>query len=150
MSGFFFVFFFFFEWALGSSVTSNQWGYRLNIHLRTYSLAKSCLYFLNMKSPRMAVLNVDGIASGVFYQSSHRCAHAQSCGCVWLFATPWTSPPGAFVHGIFQARILEWVAISSSRDLPDPEMEPTSPASLALEGRFFTTEPSGIHNNKPQ
>ena len=24
-------------------------------------------------------------------------------------------PPGSFVHGIFQARILEWVAISYSR-----------------------------------
>ena len=26
------------------------------------------------------------------------------------------SPPGSSVHGIFQARILEWVAISSSRE----------------------------------
>ena len=26
------------------------------------------------------------------------------------------SPPGSLVHGIFQARILEWVAISSSRE----------------------------------
>ena len=25
------------------------------------------------------------------------------------------SPPGSFVHGIFQARVLEWVAISFSR-----------------------------------
>ena len=25
------------------------------------------------------------------------------------------SPPGSFVHGIFPARILEWVAISSSK-----------------------------------
>ena len=25
------------------------------------------------------------------------------------------SPPGSLVHGIFQARVLEWVAISSSR-----------------------------------
>ena len=25
------------------------------------------------------------------------------------------SPPGSFVHGILQARILEWVAISFSR-----------------------------------
>ena len=25
------------------------------------------------------------------------------------------NPPGSFVHGIFQARILEWVAISGSR-----------------------------------
>ena len=30
------------------------------------------------------------------------------------------SPPGSFVHRISQARILEWVAISSSRVLPDP------------------------------
>ena len=30
------------------------------------------------------------------------------------------SPPGSSAHGILQARILEWVAISSSRDLPDP------------------------------
>ena len=28
---------------------------------------------------------------------------------------PWTSPPGSSVHGISQARILEWVAISFSR-----------------------------------
>ena len=27
---------------------------------------------------------------------------------------------GSSVHGSFQARILEWVAISFSRDLPDP------------------------------
>ena len=34
------------------------------------------------------------------------------------------SPPGSSVQGIFQARILEWVAISYSRDLPDPGVEP--------------------------
>ena len=38
------------------------------------------------------------------------------------------SLPGSSVHGIFQARVLEWVAISFSRDLPKPGMEPTSPA----------------------
>ena len=37
--------------------------------------------------------------------------------CVRLFATPLTVAclPGSSVHGIFQARILEWVAISFSR-----------------------------------
>ena len=35
------------------------------------------------------------------------------------------SPPGSSVHGIFQARILEWVAISG--DLPDPGIESGSP-----------------------
>ena len=50
------------------------------------------------------------------------------------------SPPGSPVPGILQARILEWVAISSSRDLPDPEIEPMSPA---LVDGFFTSELSG-------
>ena len=35
---------------------------------------------------------------------------------VWLFATPWTvAHQGSSVHGILQARILKWVAISFSR-----------------------------------
>ena len=33
------------------------------------------------------------------------------------------SPSGSSVHGIFQAEILEWVAISFSGDLPDPRIE---------------------------
>ena len=32
--------------------------------------------------------------------------------------TPWTSPPGSSVHGILQARILDWVAIPFSRGQP--------------------------------
>ena len=41
------------------------------------------------------------------------------------------SLPGSSVHRISQVRILEWVAIPFSRDLPDPGMEPES---LALAG----------------
>ena len=37
------------------------------------------------------------------------------------------SLPGSFVHGIFQAIVLEWIAISFSRELPDPGIEPGSP-----------------------
>ena len=37
------------------------------------------------------------------------------------------SLPGSSVHGILQARILEWVAMTSSRGLPDPGIEPRSP-----------------------
>ena len=50
------------------------------------------------------------------------------------------SPSVSSVHGISQARILEWVAISFSGNLPDPGIEPTSPE---LAGAFFTTEPPG-------
>ena len=46
------------------------------------------------------------------------------------------SPPGPSVHGIIQARILEWVAITS---LPKPGIKPMSLMSPALAGRFFTT-----------
>ena len=49
------------------------------------------------------------------------------------------SLPGSSIHGILQARILEWVALSSSRDFPDSGIEPASLMSLALADRFFTT-----------
>ena len=49
------------------------------------------------------------------------------------------SPPGSSVHGILQARILEWVAMPSSGGLPDPGVHPASLMSPALAGRFFTT-----------
>ena len=41
------------------------------------------------------------------------------------------SLPGSSVHGILQERILEWVAMSSSGDLPDSGIEPGSPALQA-------------------
>ena len=49
------------------------------------------------------------------------------------------SPPGSSVYGILQARTVKWVAMSSSRDLPDPGIKPMSLTSLALAGGFFTT-----------
>ena len=48
------------------------------------------------------------------------------------------SPPGSSVHGILQARKLEWVTMPLSGDLPNPGIKPTSPA---LASRFFTAEP---------
>ena len=43
--------------------------------------------------------------------------------CVRLFATPWTvdcSLPGFSVHGIFQAIVMEWIAIFFSRGSSRP------------------------------
>ena len=48
------------------------------------------------------------------------------------------SRPGSPLHGIFQARILEWAVSSSSSFLPQGLNPP-----LPLAGRFFTTEPPG-------
>ena len=47
----------------------------------------------------------------------------QSCPTLW---DPMDcSPPGSSVHGILQTRILEWVAMSSPGDIPNPGIEPT-------------------------
>ena len=70
--------------------------------------------------------------------TSGRCVVAKSCP---ILCDPMDcSLPGSSVHGTLQPRILEWVAISFSRDLPHTGIEPMSPA---LAGRFFTTEPPG-------
>jgi len=50
------------------------------------------------------------------------------------------SPSGSSVHGISQARILEWVIFLSPGDLADRGIKPESPA---LAGRFFTAESPG-------
>ena len=69
------------------------------------------------------------------------CVHARACvlSCVRLCDPMDCSLPGSSVHGIFQARILEQVVISSSGDRPDPGVKPESPTSPALAGGFFTT-----------
>ena len=41
------------------------------------------------------------------------------------------SPPGSSVYGILQARILEWVAIPFSGDLPDLGIKPGTPTLQA-------------------
>ena len=44
------------------------------------------------------------------------------------------SPPGSSVHGIVQARILEWVALPSSRGFSQPRNQPWI---SCIAGRFF-------------
>ena len=48
------------------------------------------------------------------------------------------SLPDSSVHGILQARILEWVSMPSSSDLPNPGIKSASLMSPALAGGLFT------------
>ena len=50
------------------------------------------------------------------------------------------SPPDSSVHGILQTRTLEWLPFPSPADLPDPRIEPRSPA---LQSGSVPSEPSG-------
>ena len=63
------------------------------------------------------------------FQFTPNLMHARSLqSCLTLCNPMDCSPPGSSVHGILQARILEWLLFPSSGDLPDPEIT----ASLLL------------------
>ena len=53
------------------------------------------------------------------------------------------SPPGSSVHGILQARILEWVAIPFSGKSSQPRDQMHVSCSFCIAGGFFTAEPLG-------
>ena len=72
---------------------------------------------------------------------THACSRVLSC--VQLFVTRWNcSLPGSAVHGILQARILEWVAISSSGG-SSPPRDQTWVSCISC--RFFTTSAKKGH-----
>ena len=100
---------------------------------------RSCLGALHVHfplpghpSPGHASSCIPAICSCVSFSPSSPC-WAQSCLTLWDLMD--CSPPGSSVHGISQARILEWVAVSFSRG---SRIESVSPS---LAGRFLTTEP---------
>ena len=81
----------------------------------------------------------------MLHQTSHQwsaAGHARSVtrSCSALWGPTDCSLLGSSVHGIFQARILEWVAIISPGVLPNPGLKLASPA---LAGGFSMAEPSG-------
>ena len=56
------------------------------------------------------------------------------CSVVSNFSDPMgCSPPGTSIHESFQARILEWVAISFSEGLHNPGIEPACPVALVFQ-----------------
>ena len=89
--------------------------------------------WLDTATPGSGYLQTGSWAQGVIV--------VQSLNRVWLFFDSMDCIPlGSSVHGISQARILEWVAIAFSGDLPELGIEAASPT---LAGGFFATEPSG-------
>ena len=71
------------------------------------------------------------------------CVHAQSLQSSPTLCNPMDcSPPGSSVHGISQARILEWVAVPSSRGSSHPGIKLMSLMPPASAGGVFTTRSS--------
>ena len=76
----------------------------------------------------------------------HVCLWVLSLSHVWLFATPWAIALQIHLSmGFSKQGYWSGLLFPSPGDLPNPGIEPTSPGSLALADRFFTTEPCGKH-----
>ena len=58
--------------------------------------------------------------------------------CLTLCDPMHCSPPGSSDHGIFEARILEWVAISYSRGSSRPRDQTCMSCVSCIAGKFFT------------
>ena len=64
--------------------------------------------------------------------------------CVELFVTPWTvAHQTPLSSGFSRQEYWSGLPFPPPGNLPDPGIEPESPAALTLAGGFFTTEPSG-------
>ena len=60
------------------------------------------------------------------------------------FVTPWSITRQASLSlGLFRQENWSWLSFPPQGHLPDSRIEPVSPASSALTGRFFTSEPLG-------
>ena len=68
--------------------------------------------------------------------------HTQSCPA--LCSPTDCSPAGSSVHGILQARGLEWVAISCSRGSSQPRDRTRVSGVSCIAGGFFGAEPPGL------
>ena len=82
----------------------------------------------------------------IYYLAHHfeqACVHSVPQLCPILFDSMDCSLPGCSVHGIFQARILGWVAISYSRGSSQARNRNHISCISVLAGGFFTTESPG-------
>ena len=72
---------------------------------------------------------------------------AQLLSLVQSFCDPTDcSPPSSSVHGIFQARILKWVSMPSSRRSSQPRDLTHVSYVSCIAGGFFTAEPVHLCN----
>ena len=119
-------------------------------------LTLHCFYSLSQYTNTVKKNNNDmkTLAWKKIFITSHVCnginsfSVAQSC---MTFCDPMDcSPLGSSVHGILQARILEWVTISSSRASSHSRDQTRSSCAFALAGKFLTTEPYLQWNLSPQ
>ena len=86
-----------------------------------------------------------GLTGGLFiFIENGANTSSSAAAAMWLQSCPILcdpidhSPPGSSVHGILQARMLEWLPFPPPGDLPNPGIELMSLTPPALADGFFT------------
>ena len=93
-------------------------------------------------SPREIMYLEAGVTKGKYSQIADVCMLAKSLqSCPTLWDPMDYSPLGNSVHGILQARTLEWVAMQSSRGFSWPRDQAPISCDSCIAGGFFITEP---------
>ena len=129
------------------------------IFFMLYYLNQKNMHILNGNSTFPVFFKLRSIVVQLLYnvvlvsttQQSKSVIHTRVCVCVcvramWLQSYPTLCdpvdcrPPSFSIHEILQARILEWVAILSPGDLPNPGVEAGSPT---LQVDSLSSEPPG-------
>ena len=103
----------------------------LSVHIRTYNEFNMCEEY-----------------TVLIHINWHSCVCLQSLqSCLTLCDPMACGPPGSSVHGILQARILEWVAISSSRGSSRARDRTHVSYVSYTAGRFFIAESLKLHSH---
>ena len=118
--------------------TAHLAGYAENCWLRV-GISKHAYWCIECFYHRRVLGFVKCFLSTVVPLWAHCCLVAQSCPS--LCDPTDSSPPGSYVHGILQARILEWVAISFCRESSRPRdwtQVSCTGEQVSCTGGFFT------------
>ena len=132
------------DWKSGN----HQYNFREDVHVTEWSGLRFCLEIETRERNNSTILF---ISVDIKCNKLLLCVRVCVCVCVcaralrcFNYMTPCDpmdhSLPGFFVHGILQARILEWVAMPSSIEFSWPRV---LTLVSCMAGGFLTTEPLG-------
>ena len=94
-----------------------------------------------LKMKEISYIHAESYAAGELKHGT------QLCPALWDVTDPLDhSPPGSSLHGILQARILEWVSISFSKRSFQPRDRTRVSCISCIAGQFFTIPlPGNLH-----
>ena len=129
---------------LFSSMTEFSKRIVLRHQLHVFLLKLNCafLFSLSWSAPTPPLSGLNTVTKKYRCGTCQGCMHARSLqSCLTLWDPVDHSPPGSSIHGILQARTLEWVVVASSRG--SSPCRQVGPLPLAPPGK-----PSGVNLNQ--